>query len=377
MHYNFDEPVIRKNTNSFKWDKFDKSVLPMWIADMDFQSPPEVQTALQQLVNHGVFGYTHEPAELIEVVIDRLEKLHNWKVKKEWIVLLPGLVPGIHASTQLLGGEFNSVMTSTPVYYPFMQAADSGPRQLQAVQFLKKGNKWAMDFDEMKAKATLDTKMYLLCNPHNPNGRVFSRTELEELASFCLERDLLIMSDEIHCDLILDESKSHISIASISPEIADKTITLLAPSKTFNIAGLGCSMAVIPNLELRNAFRKATYGILPHPTAFAYEAALAAYKYGEEWRKELIAYLKQNHDFLLEEVNKIKGLEMLPLDATYLAWIKYEGNFEGGIEKYLASHGLGVSPGEQFAGDGFFRLNFGTQKANVEQAVEILKKAFA
>lgn len=377
MPFNFDQAIPRENTNSYKWDKFDKSVLPMWVADMDFESPPAIKQALQELIDHGVFGYAHAPIELYEIVIDRLKNLHNWEVKEEWIVFLPGLVPGIHASTQLLGDRFNSVMTSTPVYHPFLQAADWGPRRLQAIPFARKENQWVMDFDQMKMSATPDTKMYLLCNPHNPNGRVFSKTELEELAEFCLEKNMLIMSDEIHCDLILDKNKSHTSIASLSPEIADKTITLLAPSKTFNIAGLGCSMAIIPNKTVRDDFRKATYGILPMPTAFAYEAALAAYKFGEPWRQELIQYLKNNHDYLHNEVNKINGLEMLPLEATYLAWIKYETNLPKGIEKYLASHGLGVSPGEQFEGDGYFRLNFGTQKSNVEKAVEILKKAFA
>lgn len=376
MPFNFDQQVPRQNTNSYKWDKFENSVLPMWVADMDFESPLEIKAALQKLVDHGVYGYTHAPMELYGTVIERLKTLHNWEVQEDWIVFLPGLVPGIHASTQLLGNEFNSVMTFTPVYYPFLQAGDWGPRRLQAIPFARENNTWAMDFEQMRNTTTPDTKMYLLCNPHNPNGRVFSKRELEELAALCLEKDMLIMSDEIHCDLILDPSKRHTSIASISPEIADKSITLLAPSKTFNIAGLGCSMAIIPNKKLRAAFQKTTFGILPMPTAFAFEAALAAYKYGEPWRKELIAYLRSNHDYLYEEVNKIDALEMLPLDATYLAWIKYNGHLPQGIEKYLASFGLGVSAGEQFDGDGYFRLNFGTQKDNVERAVAILKKAF-
>jgi cysteine-S-conjugate beta-lyase len=377
MIYNFDKAINRHHTNSYKWNKFNKEVLPMWVADMDFLSPTAVSDALLKLVDHGVYGYTHAPLELYDVVIDRLDKLHNWKVDRESILFLPGLVPGIHTSTRILGSDYTSVMTSTPVYYPFMQAGDWGPRRLQAIPFARKNNEWKMDLDAMQAKATPDTSMYLLCNPHNPNGRVFSKNELEELAAFCIEKDLIVMSDEIHCDLILDPSKKHISIASLSQEIAQRTITLLAPSKTFNIAGLGCSIAIIENTELRAKFQKEMFGIMPMPTAFAYEAALAAYKHGEPWRKELIAYLKANHDYLLSEINKIDRLEMLPLDATYLAWIKYDGQVDGGIEKYLASFGLGVSPGEQFDGDGYVRINFGTQKANVEKAVEVLKKAFA
>lgn len=377
MTFNFDQPIDRHNTNSYKWDKFDKNVLPMWVADMDFQSPPAVIESLRSLVDHGVYGYVHAPMELYDVVIDRLARLHNWKVEREDILFLPGLVPGIHTSTRILGSGYTSVLTSTPVYYPFMQAADWGPRRLRAIPFVRQNNQWEMDFAQITSSATPDSKMYLLCNPHNPNGRVFSKKELEQLAQICIEKDLVIMSDEIHCDLILDPSKKHISIASLSEEIEQRTITLLAPSKTFNIAGLGCSIAVIQNKELRTKFQKEMYGIMPTPSAFAYESALAAYKHGEAWRQELISYLKINHDFLLTEINKIEKLEMLPLEATYLAWIKYEGKVEGGIEKYLANFGLGVSPGEQFDGDGYFRINFGTQKSNVEKAVEILKKAFA
>lgn len=375
MPYNFDEPVNRRKTNSYKWDKFKEDVLPMWVADMDFKSPPEVIEALEKLSTAGLYGYAHEPEELYDVIIKRLNKLHNWKIKKEWIVFLPGLVPGIHVSTRIAGNGFYSVMTSSPVYYPFLQAGAFGERRLHDIPFIEKDGKTSMDFDNMYKKATPDTKAYLLCNPHNPNGRVFTKKELKQLAEFVIEKDLLLMSDEIHCDMILDESKKHISIASLSDEIAERTITLLAPSKTFNVAGLGCSVAIISNPKIREKFNNERFGMMPMVTAFAYESALAAYKYGEPWRKELMDYLRGNHDYLLEEINKIDGLEMKPLEGTYLAWIKFDKKIED-IESYLVDFGLGVSPGTIFNGKQYFRLNIGTQRSNVEKAVSILQKAF-
>ena len=371
----FDKLIDRRNTNSYKWDKYEGDVLPLWVADMDFEVAPAIKNALQKIVSHGVIGYSRTPDELVEVVIERMERLHNWKIKKDWIVWLPGLVPGLHTSAQCISDDYYSVMTSTPVYRPFLESADLGNRRLQGIPFVWKNDQWEMDFEEMEKTVNPSSKLYMLCNPHNPNGRVFSKEELEKLADFCVKHNLFICSDEIHCDLILDDSKKHISIGSLNPEIENRSITLLAPSKTFNIAGLGCSYAIIPNADLRDKFEKKKYGMMPMLSSFAMESALAAYKDSEEWRLEMLEYLKSNHEYLIKEINAIAGLSMKPLDATYLAWINFE---DTGIEDFvslLEKYGVGVQDASIFGGKGYFRLNFATQRANLEEAIKRIKLA--
>ena len=371
----FDKIVDRRNTNSYKWDKYPSEVLPLWVADMDFEVAQPIKNALKKIVDQCVIGYSNLPDELEQIVIERLRDWHNWEIKNEWIVWLPGLVPGIHTSAQCISEDFCSIMTSSPVYRPFLEAASMGNRSLQAVPFIWKNQRWEMDFDEMEKSANPSTKLYMLCNPHNPNGRVFSKEELEKLSDFCIKHNLFICSDEIHCDLILDTTKNHISIASLNKEIEKRSITLLAPSKTFNIAGLGCSFAIIPDADLRGRFEKKKYGMIPMPSSFAMESALAAYKESEDWRQRMLKYLRANHEYLLIEINKIPGLKMEPLEATYLAWINFEGT---GIEDFvcvLENSGVGVQDASIFGGKGYFRLNFATQRANLEEAIKRIKKA--
>ncbi|MCR9065158.1 MAG: PatB family C-S lyase [Cytophagales bacterium] len=374
MTYNFDKQTSRRNTNSMKWDFKPSNVHPMWVADMDFESPIEIKKALTKVVDSQIYGYAWPPNELYEVIIDRLSKNHHWKVQKEWIVLLPGLVPGLHASARVLPEDKSSIMTTTPVYYHLFRSAQTAGKKTTEVPFKRENGQWKMDFDKMKAELTQEVGMYMLCNPHNPNGRVFSRDELNELSSFCLENNVILVSDEIHCDLILDSTKKHISVASLNENIENQSITLLSPSKTFNIAGLGGSFAVIPNPEIRKKFEAAKFGIMPHMNLWQIESMMAAYQHGEPWRKELINYLKANHDYLLEEINKIPGLSMEACEATYLAWIACDHE---NPEEYLLKHGLGVSGAQQFNGKGYFRLNFGTQRHNIDKGLEILRKAFS
>jgi cystathionine beta-lyase len=371
----FDKIVDRKNTNSYKWDKYPEDVLPLWVADMDFEVSEPIKKALGKIVEHGVIGYSRTPDELVEVVLHRIKEKHHWEIQKDWIVWLPGLVPGLHTSARCISDDYISVMTSSPVYRPFLEVAEIGNRRLQDVPFIWQNDRWEMDFEEMKKAVNPSTKLYMLCNPHNPNGRVFLKEELKKLADFCVENDLVLCSDEIHCDLILDESKQHISIASLNKDIESRSITLLAPSKTFNIAGLGCSLAVIPNKTLRDKFEKAKYGVMPMLSAFAMESALAAYKDSEPWRKELLVYLRGNHEYLLKEINAIEGLSMEPLEATYLAWINYEGTGIADFVAHLEKHGVGVQDASIFGGKGYFRLNFATQKSNLVEAIKRIRKS--
>ncbi len=371
----FDKIIDRKNTNSYKWDKYPEGVLPLWVADMDFEVAEPIKDALSKIVEHGVIGYSRTPDELVEVVVKRLKDRHKWDIQKEWIVWLPGLVPGLHTAARCISDDYFSVMTSSPVYRPFLEASEMGNRRLQDIPFIWRNDRWEMDFEEMKKSLNPSTRLYMLCNPHNPNGRVFSKEELSQLADFCVENDLILCSDEIHCDLILDESKEHISIASLNKEIEVRSITLLAPSKTFNIAGLGCSLAIIPEKVLRDKFEKIKYGMMPMLSAFAMDAALAAYKNSEVWRLELLNYLRSNQAYLLKEINAIEGLKMEPLEATYLAWISYEGTGINDFVSHLESHGVGVQDASIFGGKGYFRLNFATQKSNLEEAIKRIRKS--
>ncbi len=374
---NFDQPVNRRNTNSFKWDKYtDPNVIPVWVADMDFQAAPPIITALEKVTQHGVFGYSRCPDELYQVVIDRLQNRHNWTIKKEWLVFLPGLVPAIGLACRFVGQPNDGVIMTTPVYHPFMLETNAAKRQLQKVPMVLVNHRWTVDFEVFERTITPQTKIFLLCNPHNPGGTVFTKDELQQFADICLKHNILICSDEIHCDLILDESKPHISIATLSPEVEQNSITLLAPSKTFNIAGLGCSFAVIPNDELRTKFINEKAGLLPMIPPYSYEAALAAYKDGSDWHADLLTYLKANHDYLLAEINNMKGLAMQPLEGTYLAWVDASGaGFSDYVER-LEVAGVGVSPGKMFDGDGFFRLNFACTKATLVEVVERMKTVF-
>ena len=373
----FDQVIDRKNTNSYKWDKYaDPTVIPVWVADMDFQAAPPILEALQKVTEHGIFGYSKCPDELYDVVIERLKTRHGWDVKKDWIVWLPGLVPGIGLSIRTVTTEAEAVMTATPVYHPFMLETHAAGRTLQKVPLQLENNRWVIDFEALEASVMPQTKLFLLCNPHNPAGTVFTKEEQEKLLEICLKNDIIICSDEIHCDLLLDETKKHLSIATLSLEAAQQTITLLAPSKTFNIAGLGCSMAIIPNDELRAKFIKTKAGLMPMLSAYAYEAALAAYRDGAAWHDELLDYLRQNHQFLLNEINQLKGMKMVPLEATYLAWIDTRESGIADFAQKLEAVGVGVSDGVQFDGAGFIRLNFACPRATLEEVVRRIKTVF-
>lgn len=376
MIYDFDELIDRANTNSFKWDKYaGKDIIPLWVADMDFKSATPILEALENVTKQGVMGYWHVPDELVEVTVKRLAEHHHWDVPKEWIVWLPGMVPGLTLTCMCVGQDDDEVITTVPIYGPFMKAPLAARKKLVKVPLQLEDNRWTFDFEAIKAAITPRTRVFMLCNPYNPGGTVFTREELQTLADICLANNIVICADEIHCDLILDITKQHISIATLSPEIARQTVTLLSPSKTFNIAGLGCSFAVIPDDELRAKYAAMRYILEPMISAYAFEAALAAYRDGEEWRQQLLAYLRKNHAYILQEMNTFKGFKMLPLDATYLAWIDVR---EAGIENIaqkLEEAGVGISEGAFFFdGAGFIRLNFGTQTSLLQEAVSRMKK---
>ena len=375
----FDTPVDRRHTSSLKWDKYkDQDVLPMWVADMDFLSPPEVMEALHQRVSHGVFGYTSPPDSLNNLVAERLNNLYDWPIETEWLDWMPGLVCALNISVRAYAKENEFVVVPCPVYYPFLTAPPLGNRQMMQIFWRKNSNNaWEMDWDWLEKNISPDARLFMLCNPQNPNGRVLTLKELEKLETFCREHNLIVCSDEVHCDLILDQNCQHIPYASISDYARDHSVTLMSPSKTFNLAGLGCAFAVIPNPELRAKFQRTRSGIVPSPDSMimGYTAAEAAYRHGDPWRQALLEHLRSQHDYLLERINAIPGLSMTPHQATYLAWIHCQ---IPGIKKpqsFFEDHGVGLSPGAQFGDPEYVRLNFGCTRSRLEQALDRMENA--
>jgi cystathionine beta-lyase len=367
----FDRPVDRRNTASMKWDKYeDKDILPLWVADMDFVSPSAVIASLKQRAEHGVFGYTRPPQELTRELRQVLERQYGWPVAAEWIVWLPGVVPGLNISCRAVGEDNDDVITAVPVYQPFLTAPKFSGRNLVSVPLVQNQDRWEFDFDLLEKNITPRTRLLLLCSPHNPVGRVFTEEELLKVAEICEKHDIVICSDEIHCDLILDEDKYHIPTAALAPEIADRTITLMAPSKTYNLPGLGCSFAVISNSKLRHRFKKTMAGIVPSVNAMGFVATLATYRNGEEWLMSLLAYLRANRELVTDAIKKMPAVSMTHVEATYLAWIDTRATGLDDPVKFFENAGVGLSDGRDFSGPGYVRLNFGCSRATLEEALK-------
>lgn len=376
--FDFDAVVDRSNTASEKWERYaGRDILPLWVADMDFKSPPAVLEALQDRVSHGVFGYSSPPRELAQVVLALLAQEYGWAVQPEWLVWLPGLVCGLNVACRAVGGAGDAVITYTPVYPPFLTAPGLAGRELVTVPLQSHAGRWEMDLTALRHAVTPRTRLLMLCSPHNPVGRVWDREELLALAQLAEQHDLVICSDEIHAGLVLDKDKQHVPFASLAPEIARRTITLLAPSKTFNIPGLGCSFAVIPDTTLRQGFKGVMSGIVPHVNLLGYTAALAAYRDGEPWRQALLDYLRKNRDMVLQMVAEMPGLQTWPVEATYLAWIDARGlGNEAPVQRFEQA-GVGLSDGAPFGAPGFVRLNFGCRRDLLVQALRRMKTVCA
>ena len=374
--FDFDTPVNRDGTGSLKWDRYKgRDIIPLWVADMDFRSPPAVVEALKARADHGVFGYTTPPEELIETIIEMLLREYSWSVEPSWLVWLPGLVTGLNVMCRSMGKDTDEVISAVPVYPPFLSAPELGQKRLITTPLVQEGGRDVFDFDLFEAALTKRTGLFLLCNPHNPVGRVFIREELVRLTEICEKRDVVICSDEIHCDLVLDVDKKHIPVATLGEDIARRTVTLMAPSKTYNIPGLGCSFAIIPDPDLRKSFLKAMEGIVPHINTFGYTGALAAYRDGGSWHEELLDYLRTNRDMVSRWVEETGGLSMNHVEATYLAWIDMKETGLLDPVRVFEEAGVGLSDGAYFGSPGFVRLNFGCPRSTLIKALERMKKA--
>jgi cystathionine beta-lyase len=382
MTFDFDTPVNRAGTDSQKWQKYaGRDILPLWVADMDFKSAPAIVEALHRRVDHGVFGYARPVKSTVDSVVNAMASRYGWTIDPSWIVWLPGLVVGLNVTAQAFAQPGEEVLTLGPVYPPFMSAPKNSARGSVIVPFVLQSGRWTIDWDALERAVTPKTRLFYLCNPHNPLARVWRRDELVRLGEFCIRHNLVLCSDEIHCDLILDPSLPHIPTSLLSPEIAARTITLMAPSKTYNVPGLGTSIAIIPDSALRARFIRATAGIVAEVTNLGFAACEAAYRDCEPWRLALLAYLSGNRDYLLEAVKKeLPGVVVeAPVEATYLLWLNVSALKLADPIAHFEKFGAGLSDGTPFGSPKgtHIRLNFGCPRSTLVEAIKRMKAAIA
>ena len=376
MTYDFDVPITRKGTGCIKYDRRPE-LDPFWVADMDFASAPEIIEALHRRVDHGIFGYAQPHEGLNEAIDLYLAAQRGVKVPREQILHLGGLVPALSLAGRAFCKPGEALMTCTPVYPPFIGVHHDGPAALLTVDHIETGGRYEFDWAAMEAAVTPQTKVFLLCNPQNPLGRVFTKDEVTQLARFCADHRLVLVSDEIHCDLVLDAEKTpHFSALELPDELRQHTVTLLSPSKTWNIAGLGYAFAVIPDDSIRRKFAAQRGHTLSEINALSYYAAEAAYRHGEPWRQQLLAYLRGNRAGLDAFVAKrMPSLQVVPGEATYLAWLDARGmGVDNPALHFEKKAGLFLSDGAFFGWPGWIRFNFGCPRAHMLEGLEKMAK---
>jgi cystathionine beta-lyase len=384
MSHDFDRVIDRRATASNKWRKYPADVLPLWVADMDFTSPEPVVRALRERVEHGVYGYGFEEPGFAQVFVDRLQKRYGWTVSPEAVVMIPGVIPGFNVACRALTRPGDGLLLQVPVYPPILRSPGNHEITRDEAPLARaRDGRYAVDLDAFRAAIHPRTRVFLLCNPHNPVGRVFTREDLAGLAQICLERDLSIIADEIHCDLLY-QGRHHIPMASLGPEIERRTITLMAPSKTFNLAGLKVSVAVIPDASLRERFMAARGDyVQAQVNVLGYAAAFAAYRDGDAWLAELLRYLEANRDYLADYVRRhLPGVTMTPPEGTYLAWLDCRGAAAAATDPFtffLERAKVACNDGALFGrgGQGFVRLNFGSPRSILTEGLERMRRALA
>ncbi len=380
--YDFAQVIERRGTDSVKWSRYENDVIPLWVADMDFLAPEPVLRVLRERVEHGVFGYGQEPGDLRAVVQDRMQRRYRWAVAPDDLLYMPGVVVGFNLVTRAIGKPGDGVLIQPPAYPPFFLVGKNNERIVQEAPLVRDGDRYEIDFDAFEAAITPSTRVFLLCNPHNPVGRIYTRTELERLADICLRHDLTICSDEIHQDFVF-EGYSHVPIASLAPEVAARTVTLISPSKTYNIAGFHFAIAVASNPELRELLQKTAAGLVPgRPGVLDFLAGLAAYQYGDSWLDRMISYLQGNKEFLTQYVRtELPGVSMPDVEGTYLAWLDCrQTGIEGSpYEFFLRNARVAPQDGAHFGvgSEGFVRLNFGCPRSTLEEALGRMKQALS
>ncbi len=379
MTYDFTTCPDRRGTGSLKWERYrGRDVLPMWVADMDFVSAPEIIAALQERSAHGVFGYTVPPRSTIEAAIEYLQTRHGVTASAEQLVWFPGLVPALNVAARAFVQPGEQVLTCTPVYPPFLSAPEHGGVDLCKVDLAEKDGAWDIDFDALEAAVTPKTKLFILCNPHNPVGRVFPEATIASLADFCRRHRLVLISDEIHCDLVLDDV-THTSGLKFAGPDGPPVIAMFAPSKTFNLAGLACAFLVIPDAATRQTFQRAARGLITEVNAFGYTGCEAALRHGWPWRDALLEVLRSNRDQVENFVAaSFPGIRTWHVEATYLAWLDAREVGLANAAKFFEDHGVGLSDGIPFgAPAGFLRLNFGCPRTQLDEALQRMARALS
>ncbi|MCB1104927.1 MAG: putative C-S lyase [Opitutaceae bacterium] len=381
MKFDFETSPERLGTDSQKWQKYaGRDILPMWVADMDFKSSPAILQALHARVDHGVFGYARPTKATIDAVVGAMQRRYGWTIDPAWIVWLPGLVCGLNVTAQAFAEPDDEVLTLAPIYPPFMSAPKNSARKSVQVPLLLQNGRWEIDWSALETAVTPRTKLFLLCSPHNPVARVWRREELVRLGEFCVRHNLVLCSDEIHCDLILDDLP-HIPTALLGEALAQRSITLMAPSKTYNVPGLGTSFAIIPDKTLRAQFVRATAGIVAEVTTLGFAACESAYRDCEDWRQELLATLRGNRDYLIDFVKtELPGVSIdAPIEATYLAWLNVRALNLSDPIAHFETHGVGLSDGAFFGAPKghYVRLNFGCPRSTLIEGLRRMKNAIA
>jgi len=380
--FDFDTVIERRSTGSAKWSQYGDA-LPLWVADMDFRSPEPILRALHERIDHGVFGYQMDSPRLRDILVERLETRYGWTIMPKDIQFVPNLVSATNAVIRAYAEPGDGVLILTPAYPPFLSAPKNSGHQgiLPELVATQQGQilHYEIDFDAFEAVITPDTKVFLLCSPHNPTGRVWTRRELERLAEICLRHDLIICADEIHCDL-LAEGRQHIPFATLSPEVAARTITLMSPSKTFNIPTLHFAFAVAQNPEVLARFQATTKEIVPSPGAIGFTAAEAAYAECQDWLDALLVYLEGNRNYLIHYVQEhFPQVKITRPEATYLAWMDWRavGLPDSPFKFFLERAEVAFGDGAQFGqvGEGFVRVNYACPRATLTEALERVRAA--
>ena len=386
MDWNFDEPAPREGTNCTKYDLRKEvfgtgDVIPMWVADMDFNTPDFIVNSLRERVNHEIYGYTFRPAGYYRSIIDWVGLRHSWNIEKEWITFCPGIVPALNFCTLAFTEPGDNIIVQPPVYFPFFSAVLAHGRKLN-YNLLKESNRqWVIDYESLVASIDDRTKMIIISNPHNPVGRAWKKEELMHLADICIEKNILVLSDEIHCDLVLPGFK-HTVFASLGEKIANNTITCIAPSKTFNLAGLSTSSVIISNPVLRKSFKRIVDNLhIDGGNIFGTTASIAAYTQGHQWLGELMEYLDENVGFVIDYCDKMIP-EIIPVrpEATYMIWLDCRQLGMNGKELqnfFVTQAGVGMNEGSTFGpgGEGFMRMNLAAPQKTIIKAMQQIEKA--
>ena len=389
--FDFDTPIDRTATSSTKWNRYaGRDVIPLWVADMDFRCAPPIVEALRERVEHGIFGYTDPPAALAPTIAAALERDYGWHIEPDWLVWLPSLVVGLNVVSRAFAGEGDELLTSVPIYPPFLSAPQNAGRNAVRVGMREahpsprpspargegelRGARWEWDFDALEAAVSPRTRALLLCSPHNPTGRVWTRDELQRLAAFAQRHDLVVVSDEIHCGLVLDADKRHVPFATLGEHAAARTVTLMSASKTFNTPTLGCAFAIASNPDLRARLRRTMAGIVHHVGGLGFVATHAAFRDGRDWHLALLDYLRGNRDLVERELATMPGLHSWHVEATYLAWIDARGLDMPNPLRHFEDAGVGLYDGALFGTPGFLRLNFACPRPQLQEALRRMRK---